>query len=520
MAGNTIAIGIFLSFVLATLGITAWARLRIRTTAQFYVADGTVRPWQNGMAIAGDYLSAASFLGTIAVFFSSGVDGMIYAVGAAAGWPVMTCLFAERIRSLGRYTFSDVLSRNLAPRPVRAMTSLITICICASYLTAQMVGAGTLVELLFGIPYIAAVSAVGILMMSYVMLGGMLATTIIQVVKASMLIATALLMSFLLIEKFDFSLLALTEAAAASRPDPNSFLRPTGLLSGWFDALGLAFAFALGPAGMPHILMRFFTVPDPRAARVSLVYASSLVIVFQLLVILLGCGAIALVSGSSGSSGGHALPGGENMAAIHLARALGNSVLLGIVAAVTFATILVVVSGLTLAAVSAISHDLYRYVLRDNGCSDAQEVRISKLATAAVASAAIGAGILFRHENIGFLATLPLVVAASTNFPLLLSSLYSQWLTTAGAVAGGLSGLVTSVALIILGPRVWISTLGHQHAVLESDYPTLISMGVAFWVAYGVSRVTRTTELAPARGHNITPSRPESADVVPSRRRH
>ncbi len=482
------AIAVFALFVALTLVITAWASRRAKTASQFYAAGGTITPWQNGLAIAGDYLSAASFLGSISVFFQLGVDGLIYAVGAAAGWPVATCLIAERLRKLGKFTFADVLCVRLNPRPIRAMAALMTLAVCGAYLTSQMVGAGTLVQILFNIPYTAAVILVGILMSVYVMCGGMVATTWIQIVKATILIITATAMGLLVLARSGFAPSALVDAAALTRSDPASFLSPGGLLGNRFDAIGLGLAFALGPAGMPHVLMRFFTVRNPENARRSLVNASLIIVVFQILVILLGVGAVALVSGQPDSLDSQGkLIGGANMAAIHLARQLGGTFLLGVVAAVTFATILAVVSGLTLAAAAAVSHDLYRNVFGAGTIKESEEVRVSRIATVVTGCVAIGVGLACRDLNIGFLATLPLVIAASCNLPILLLAMFWRGLTTAGALVGGYAGLVLSVSLVLLGPKVWTGVLGHTNIVLPFDYPTAISLGSALLLAWIVS---------------------------------
>ncbi len=485
---SPVAISIFIAFVLVTLAITAWASRRARTAAQFYAAGGNVTPWQNGLAIAGDYLSAASFLGVIAVFFGMGIDGLIYAVGAAAGWPVATCLIAERLRKLGKYTFADVLCVRLDSRPVRAMTALATFAICGSYLVSQMVGAGALVQVLFHIPYGVAVAVVGVLMTLYVMFGGMVATTWIQIVKASILLVAVAAMVFMLLGRFGYSFSALVDAAALTRTDPESFLRPGGLLTSSFDGIGLALAFALGPAGMPHVLMRFFTVPDPRSARRSLVLASLIIVAFQMVIVVLGIGAVALITGDPQYLGADGkLAGGANMAAVHLARQLGGTPLFGIVAAVAFATILAVVSGLTLAAASSISHDLYRNVICRDRVDERREIMVSRGAAIVIGLLAVGAGLLFRNENVGFLATLPLVVAASSTFPILLLAMYWKRLTTRGAVAGGLVGLILAIGLIVLSPKVWVGALGNEQAVFPFDYPTVISLGAALLVAWSLS---------------------------------
>lgn len=482
---NTVAIGIFLLFVIATLFITYWSSRRARSARDFYAAGGTIKPWQNGLAIAGDYLSAASFLGTVAVFFAFGIDGVLYAVGAAAGWPLVTCLVVERLRKMGHYTFSDVLCSRLGGKPLRIMTALTTLCICGMYLVSQMVGAGTLVQVLFHVPYPLAVCLVGGLMTVYVMFGGMVATTWIQIIKASILIFGSVLMGILLLRHFGYDGTQLLQAAAATRSDPSSLLLPTGLMKDPISAISLALAFAFGPAGMPHVLMRFFTVKDAGAARRSLVYASSLIAMFQALIVLLGFGAIALVTHDPQFRDAQgALIGGPNVAVVYLAFQLGGSVLFGVIAAVTFATILAVVSGLTLAAAQAVSHDLFKCVLTDGRADEVREVRVSKAATAVIGAISIGLGLIFQHQNVAFLATLPLVVAASACFPILLLAMYWRGLTRRGATAGGLIGLVLSVGLVIASPKVWSGALGLAGAPFPYEYPTLISSAAAFGVAW------------------------------------
>jgi cation/acetate symporter len=485
MGGNPVAASIFAAFVAVTLGITWWANRRSTGAKDFYAAGGRITARQNGLAMAGDYLSAASFLGTISVFFSLGSDGLLYAVGAVAGWPIATFLVGERLRNLGRYTFSDALGYRLAERPVRLIAAASTLCISGCYLVAQLVGAGTLVQILFNIPYVEAVILVGVLMMIYVLFGGMVATTWIQIVKASLLLITALTMVVLVLHHFGPSLDAVIGGALSASRDPSHFQRPGKLLPDGVSAVSLGLAFALGPAGLPHVLMRFFTVKDAGSARRSLSYATAIIALFQLIVILLGYAAAALLPRGS-------LPGGANMAAIHLARALGGETLLGIAAAVTFATILAVVSGLMLAAASAISHDLYKHVWKRGQAAEATEIRISRGATLLLGIIAIYAAILFQHENIGFLATLPLVVAASVNSVLLILTMYWRGLTTRGAVAGGLTGLVLSIGLIVLSKSVWVDVLGHAHAVFPYVYPTLFSLPAALLVAFIVSFTDRS----------------------------
>lgn len=488
MQASPVAASIFAAFVLVTLGITYWANRRSAGAKDFYAAGGRITARQNGLAIAGDYLSAASFLGTISVFFSIGNDGLLYAVGAVAGWPIATFLVGERLRNLGRYTFSDALGYRLAERPVRLLAAVSTLCLSGCYLIAQLVGAGTLVQILFDVPYAHAVMLVGTLMMVYVTFGGMVATTWIQIIKASLLLVTSLAMVLLVFRHFGLGLDSVISGALSVSRDPSRFLHPGRLVTDGVSAVSLGLAFALGPAGLPHVLMRFFTVKDGQSARRSLTYATAIIALFQFIVILLGYAAAALVVP------GGPLPGGPNMAAIHLARVLGGETLLGITAAVTFATILAVVSGLTLAAASAVSHDLYKHVWKRGQATETAELRISRLATVLLGIIVIYAAILCQHENIGFLATLPLAIAASVNSSMLILAMYWKGLTTRGAFAGGLTGLVLSVGLIVLSKKVWVDVLGHAHAPFPYEYPTLFSLGAALLVALLVSLTDRSAQ--------------------------
>jgi cation/acetate symporter len=485
MGANPVAASIFAAFVAVTLGITYWANRRSAGAKDFYAAGGRITARQNGLAIAGDYLSAASFLGTVSVFFSIGTDGLLYAVGAVAGWPISTFLVGERLRNLGRYTFSDALGFRLAERPVRLLAAISTLCLSGCYLIAQLVGAGTLVQLLFNIPYAQAVVVVGTLMMIYVTFGGMVATTWIQIIKASLLLVTSLALALLVLLHFGPGLDAVIGGALSMRQDPSRFLQPGQLVTDGVSAISLGLAFALGPAGLPHVLMRFFTVKDGQSARRSLAYATTIIAFFQFVVILLGYAAAALLPAGP-------LAGGANMAVIHLARVLGGETLLGITAAVTFATILAVVSGLTLAAASAVSHDLYKHVWKRGLASEVAELRISRLATVLLGIIVIKVALLFQHENIGFLATLPLVIAASVNTSMLILAMYWGGLTTRGAFAGGLTGLILSVALIVLSKKVWVDVLGHSHALFPYEYPTLFSLGAALLVAFLASLTDRS----------------------------
>ena len=466
-------------FLVATVVIILLARRRVRTTAGFYVAENSVSVVQNGIATAGDYLSAASFLGTIAVFFTSGTDGVLYAVGAVAGWPVLACLLAEPLRNLGRFTFADALCQRLEERPIRLLAGVSTLVICCGYLISQMVAAGTVLELLSGLPYGQAILVVGALMVCYVLFGGMVATTWIQIIKATALLLVVALMAALVLHRFGWNAADLSRQAAASmaeRVGPQKVL-----LEDPFSALGLALAFIFGPAGMPHVLMRSFTVRDGVAARRSLVVATCLIALFQALIIALGLGAMAMLRVPEVT--------GVNTAAFFLARHLGGSVLFGVAATVAIATVLAVVAGLTLAAATTVSHDLARTVFKRRAIQDAQELRISRWASAGIGAVAVGFGILFQHQNVGFLATLPLVAAASATFPVLLLAIHWRGLTTRGAVAAGWTGLLGSIALVLVSPKVWVGTFGHAAPLVPFEYPTVITMAAAFLLAWGVSRL-------------------------------
>ncbi|MFP3553952.1 cation acetate symporter [Paraburkholderia sp. SIMBA_049] len=478
---NPIAIGMFLLFVASTLLITRWAARKNHSVADHYAAGGKITAFQNGWAIAGDYMSAASLLGISALVFTSGYDGLIYSVGFLASWPIILFLIAEPLRNLGKYTLADVVSYRLQQRPVRAFAASSSIVIVLLYLVSQMVGAGKLVELLFGLNYTVAVLIVGLLMVVYVFFGGMLATTWIQIIKAVLLLAGAAFMALMVLGHFGFSLNALFSQAILAHPKHVAIMSPGGLVSDPVSAISLGLALIFGTAGLPHILMRFFTVADVKAARKSILYATGIVGIGYALIIVIGFGTIALVAPDPqyhNASG--AVTGGVNMVAIHLAHAVGGNLFLGFICAVAFSTILAVVAGLTLAGSSAISHDLYANVLRHGNTSDREEMRVSRLTTLVLGVLAILLGIAFEKQNIAFIVSLTFSIAASSNFPVLLLSIYWRGLTTRGAVMGGMLGLITAVTLTVLSPTVWVQVLGHAHALYPYEYPALFSMLVAF----------------------------------------
>lgn len=478
---NIQAIVMFVLFVGATLYITYWASKHTRSRQDYYTAGGKITGLQNGLAIAGDFMSAASFLGISALVYTSGYDGLIYSIGFLIGWPIILFLIAERLRNLGRYTFADVASYRLKQKPIRTLSACGSLVVVALYLIAQMVGAGKLIQLLFGLNYHVAVILVGILMVLYVLFGGMLATTWVQIIKAVLLLAGASFMALMVMKSVNFDFNTLFAEAVKVHPKGIAIMSPGGLVSDPISALSLGLALMFGTAGLPHILMRFFTVSDAKEARKSVFYATGFIGYFYILTFIIGFGAILLVGPNpvfKDATG--ALLGGTNMAAVHLANAVGGNFFLGFISAVAFATILAVVAGLTLAGASAVSHDLYASVIKNGKATERDELRVSKITVVILGIVAIALGILFEKQNIAFMVGLAFSIAASCNFPIIILSMYWSRLTTRGAMIGGWLGLLTAVILMILGPTIWVQILGHEKAIYPYEYPALFSMLVAF----------------------------------------
>lgn len=483
---NISAIIMFLLFVGGTLGITYWAAKRTKSAKDFYTAGGGITGFQNGMAIAGDYMSAASFLGISGLVYLKGYDGLIYSIGFLVGWPIILFLIAEPLRNLGKYTFADVASYRLRQTPIRTLAAFGSIATVILYLIAQMVGSGKLIQLLFGLEYEIAVILVGVLMVLYVTFGGMLATTWVQIIKAFLLLSGATFMAVAVMAHYDFNFGSLFAKAVEMKGI--EVMSPGGLVSDPISAISLAVALMFGTAGLPHILMRFFTVADAKEARKSVFYATGFIGYFYILTFIIGFGAIVMVFtnpeyldvAKQAISGGYPILGGNNMAAIHLSHAVGGDFFLGFISAVAFATILAVVSGLTLAGASAISHDLYASVFKKGNVDSLKEMQVSKIATIALGIVAIIMGIAFEKQNIAFVVGLAFAIAASANFPVLMLSMYWKKLTTRGAVIGGSLGLATAVLLVILGPIVWVQILGNEEAIFPYKYPALFSVTVAF----------------------------------------
>lgn len=478
---NIQAIVMFVLFVGATLYITYWASKRTRSRQDYYTAGGKITGLQNGLAIAGDFMSAASFLGISALVYTSGYDGLIYSIGFLIGWPIILFLIAERLRNLGRYTFADVASYRLKQKPIRTLSACGSLVVVALYLIAQMVGAGKLIQLLFGLNYHVAVILVGILMVLYVLFGGMLATTWVQIIKAVLLLAGASFMALMVMKSVNFDFNTLFAEAVKVHPKGLAIMSPGGLVSDPISALSLGLALMFGTAGLPHILMRFFTVSDAKEARKSVFYATGFIGYFYILTFIIGFGAILLVSPNPAfKDASGALLGGTNMAAVHLANAVGGNFFLGFISAVAFATILAVVAGLTLAGASAVSHDLYASVIKNGKATERDELRVSKITVVILGIVAIALGILFEKQNIAFMVGLAFSIAASCNFPIIILSMYWSRLTTRGAMIGGWLGLLTAVILMILGPTIWVQILGHEKPIYPYEYPALFSMIVAF----------------------------------------
>ncbi|MDR6536692.1 cation acetate symporter [Variovorax soli] len=495
---NWTAIGMFGLFVLGTLFITKWAAAKTKSAADFYTAGGGITGFQNGLAIAGDYMSAASFLGISAAVMAAGYDGLIYSIGFLVGWPVITFLMAERLRNLGKFTFADVAAFRFKQSPVRIFAASGTLVVVAFYLIAQMVGAGQLIKLLFGLEYWIAVVIVGSLMMVYVLFGGMTATTWVQIIKAGLLLGGASFMALSVLWHFGFSPEAMFAGAVKIKTDlalkdgktaeaaaaiGQSIMGPGNFVKDPISAISFGMALMFGTAGLPHILMRFFTVPSAKEARKSVMWATGWIGYFYLLTFIIGFGAITFVlTNAQFIDAKGVLIGGSNMAAIHLANAVGGNVFLGFISAVAFATILAVVAGLTLSGASAVSHDLYATVVKGGKADSASELRVSRITTVALGLLAVLLGIVFEKQNIAFMVSLAFAIAASANFPVLFMSVLWKGCTTRGAVIGGFLGLITSVALTVVSPSVWEATLGNPpgSALFPYASPCLFSMTIGF----------------------------------------
>ena len=497
---NVSAIAMFLVFVIATLGITKWAAGKTKSTADFYTAGGGITGFQNGLAIAGDYMSAATLLGITSMVYFKGYDGFIYAVCFFIGWPIILFLMAERLRNLGKFTFADIASYRLDQNRIRTFAAIGSLTVVCFYLIVQMVGAGQLIQLLFGLEYNTAVAVVGVLMMVYVTFGGMTATTWVQIIKACLLLGGGISLMLLTLAQFGWSLDTLFGKAIESHKMGEKLMAPGSLMADPVSAFSLSLGLLFGTAGLPHIMMRFFTVPNAKEARKSVFYATGFIGLFFLVTIILGAGAITIVGTNpaffEGGQVGGKLIGGGNMPVMHLAKAVGGDVFLGFLSAVAFATILAVVSGLALAGASAISHDLYARVIKKGTASSQQEMKVTRYASVFLGLTAIGLGIAFKDQNVLFLVALAFGVASSVNFPVLILSMYWKGLTTRGALWGGIAGLVSAVGLVVLSPTVWVKILGNKAAIFPYDHPAIVSMSLAFFVTWLMSVTDKSARAA------------------------
>jgi cation/acetate symporter len=468
-AVSPIAISMFAGFVILTLAITYWAARRTRTASDFYAAGGGITGFQNGIAISGDYMSAASFLGISAMVYASGFDGLLYSIGFLVGWPIIMFLMAERLRNLGKYSFSDVASYRLSAVPVRSFAAV-----------SSLVVAGQLIKLLFGLDYKYAVVIVGVLMILYVTFGGMIATTWVQIIKAALLLCGATYMAIAALAHFGFSLNAMFDEAIKISPKKALIMGPGLQFKNPISIISLGIALMFGTAGLPHILMRFFTVSNAKEARKSVFWATSFIGYFYILTFIIGFAAISMVGQNPEYLTGGVIKGGANMVAIHLAHAVGGDVLKGFVSAVAFATILAVVSGLTLAGATAVSHDLYANVIMRGKLTEGREVVVSRYATVALGVLAILLGLVFEKLNVAYMVGLAFAVAASANFPVLMMNMYWKRFNTTGAVLGGWLGLSSAVLLTVISPGIWVKVFGFHAAIFPYDSPALFSMPLGF----------------------------------------
>lgn len=488
---DPVSLVFFAIIISLTLIVTYFAARRTKSASEFYAAGRSVTGFQNGLALAGDYLSAASFLGISGMVALQGYDGAIYAVGWMVGWPALMFLIAEPFRNLGKYTLADIVSLRLKKAPIRLSLASAGLLVTLCYTIAQMVGAGKLIQLMFGIPYELAEILVGGVMLLYVLFGGMLATTWVQIIKAVLLLIGVTILAFLVMLYFGFSFSKLFGAVTETYGFENMF-KPGGLVTNPLDALSLGLALMFGLLGLPHVLMKFFTVPDAKTARKSVAYGSTFIGYFYLVIPIVGFGAAAIV-GKEFITG---IDKGGNMAAPILSMALGGNIFLGFLAAVAFATILAVVAGLTLAASSAMSHDIYVGVFKKGQATEAEQVKVARYSTVGFGILAVLLGILFKNQNVAFLVGLAFAIAASSNFPALLLSITWKGLSTKGAVWSIIVGAATAGVLIVLSPTIWVSILGFEEAIFPLKNPGLFSITAAFIAAYIGSKISPDKEAA------------------------
>jgi cation/acetate symporter len=476
---NETALAVFAVVVGITLVVTYIASKRVSTATDFWAAGRGLTGVQNGFAIAGDYMSAASFLGIAGLIYLFGFDGFLYSVGFLVAFLTVLFLLAERMRNSGKFTFADVLAFRLNEKPARAAAAIGTLSVVAFYLIAQMVGAGVLIEALVGIDFSLAVVITGAFMIVYIVAGGMLATSWVQIIKAFLLMAAAVVMSVWVMTKTSANPVDLFRDARGQSAEADNYLQPGLFLATPLDTVSLGLGLVLGTAGLPHILMRFFTVPNAKAARSSVVWAMGLIGAFYVMTTFLGFGARAIL----GQAGEEAAGTGGNLALPNLADELGGELFLAIIAGVAFATILAVVAGLVISASGAVAHDVWSNIVRSGRDSEHEEVWVGKIAAFAIGAIAIaiavigGAGL-----NVSFMVGLAFAVAASANFPALLLALTWRRFNTGGAVTGVLFGVISSIALVIISPKVWPGpdSEGGLFGFYDLANPGIISIPLGF----------------------------------------
>jgi cation/acetate symporter len=481
-------IGFFFLIVVVTLAITYWAAKRTKTSKEFYAAGRSVSAVQNGFALAGDYMSAASFLGISGMVALKGYDGMIYATGWLVGWPALMFLIAEPLRNLGKFTFADVVAFRLKQKPVRIAAAIGGVLTVLTYTIAQMVGAGTLIKLMFGLNYEYAEIIVGAVMLAYVLFGGMIATTWVQIIKAVLLLIGVSILMLVVLSHFGFNPANLYQAVATKYGQAS--LEPGGLVTSPLEAVSLGLALMFGLLGLPHILMRFYTVPDAKAARKSVLYATGFIGYFYMIIPIVGFGASILVGRDLITK----IDKGGNMASPLLAERLLGTPFLGFIAAVAFATILAVVAGLTLAGASAYSHDIYVSVIKGGHATEEEQMRSAKITTIVFGVLAVLLGILFKGQNVAYMVGLTFAVACSANFPALLLSIVWKKMTTWGAVASIIVGTFMSLGMIILSPTVWVDVFKNAAPIIPLKNPAIFSMTAAFLAGWLVSLATPEPE--------------------------
>ena len=483
-----LSISCFAVLIFVTLLITYWAARRTKGTDEFFTAGRSITGFQNGMAITGDFVSASSFLGFTGLIALYGFDGLIYTTAGLMGWPLVLFLLAEPLRNLGRYTFTDVLAFRLQQVPIRIAASISGLSVTLFYMISQMIGGGYLIKLMFGLSYETAEIIVGMAMICYVMFGGMLATTWVQIIKAALLLGGAAVLSILVLAQFNFNPITLMQTASDTYG--SGILVPGSLYANSLDAVSLALAFMLGTAGLPHVLMRFYTVPDAQAARSSAFYATGFIGAFYIMTFIMGFGAMVIVGQDVIK---HFEPSG-NMSVLLMSEILGGDGFLGFISAATFATILAVVAGLTLSGAATLSHDLYANVIKKGKSNPQSEMRVARISTCILGLLAIVLGIVFKGQNVAIPVGLAFSIAASANFPALILAVFWRKATTKGVVSGIAVGTVGSLALIYLSPIVQIEVLGKAEALFPFKNPAIFVIPVSFFVGIVVSLLTKDPE--------------------------